>query len=408
MTTSSQKSVSYFDPTKQCRVTKDIQIPPPIKMQDLGGLSVQEIRSMDDLKSLWCNNITADLSVPLDSHSRTVLKEEIQKAFPDKADKDAIADLCSTWLPNDDRAVKILGRLLSDARELRAWKDLSMASHTQLVHENGLLREKAKHLEAEVRALTGDVTSLVKQRDEAMRGSSATPAEREGFVRKIGELEGVLSRTLHEKVQAEADRDAARRESDGLRRSAKRDVESAVTEYESAVMAKLGDVASAHKVAVAENKELKAENSRLRNQLTPVCASTREKEVAVTGEKMAEEDRLKEGDEVYCKVSDEGPFVLVSRVDEAHIEYANPITDKKHKSFYVGKLPVLNVWLVRCKDASFRTLPEATLTKTAPRSNLSMSFSGVRSVVTSDVTARLFQAAIWASMIVLLYMQRGH
>jgi hypothetical protein len=92
----------------------------------------------------------------------------------------------------------------------------------------------------------------------------------------------------------------------------------------------------------------------------------------------------------------------MTQVDEAHIEYANPIANKKN-SFTCGKLPVTNAWLVRCKDGTFRTLPAPALTKILPKRKFSL--GGVKGAITSDVTAKLFQAAIWVTMLTLLYMK---
>jgi hypothetical protein len=386
------RTVNYFDPVAGCRVQKDVTVPPPAKVKDLNGMTVEEIPSMDALKSLWCNNITADLRVPLSSHSRNVLREALSKAFTDQADKDAVAELCSSWQPTDDRVVKLLGRLLTNA----GGQDVNKSALVdRMVHEKALWQDERARLHRERDALTQDVNKLLSENRQLAQQSSSQDLAYLGL--RINGLENSLTQTIKQKLAVEQERD-------NLRRDAQRNVEIALTEYETTVMGKMADVAKDHKMVVDENLALKSEIRHLNQQV-----NTTQKESAVVNnpQKVAETtpvEALKSGDEVYCKVSGEGPFVLVTKIDEAQIEYANPVSGRKN-SFNVGKLPIFDAWLVRCKDTTFRTMPEATLTNAAPRSRLS--FDGLKRVVTSDVTSKLAQAAIWATLVALLVQRTG-
>lgn len=389
------KTVNYFDPVAGCRVQKDVTVPPPAKVNDLNGMTVEEIPSMGALKSLWCNNITADMRVPLESHSRNVIREELRKVFTDQADKDAVDELCSTWQPTDDRVVKLLGRLLTNA----GGQDMNKAALVdRMVHEKALWQDERARLLRERDALTQDVGKLLSE--NRMLTSRAQPLHVDpqiaALTSTLKATESALTSVLQQNASVKAERDA-------LRRDAQRNVEIALTEYETTVMGKMADVAKDHKMVVDENLALKSEIRHLNQQVN----TKKESAVVNNPQKVAETtpvEALKSGDEVYCKVSGEGPFVLVTKIDEAQIEYANPVSGRKN-SFNVGKLPIYDAWLVRCKDTTFRTMPEATLTNTAPKS--SISFDGVKRLVTSDVTAKLAQAAIWATLIALLVQRAG-
>lgn len=406
MTVASQpgtKTVNFYDPVCGFRVEKNV-FPPPLPTETKAfssGMTVQEIGSMDQLKSLWRNNITADLRVPLDAHSRRILREELRKAFTDKADLEAVDQIADTWQPTDDRMLKVLGRLLTNA----GGHDMNLSTTVdRLNHEKALWLEERRRLLEERAALTADVNKLLEENAKLLRGQTpalgVAIAEKAALTSKIGDLENTLSQTIRQKADVERERDI-------LRRDAQRNVQIALDEYETQVVRKLTKVAEEHKATVAENTSLKGEVRRLMDKMATQEATNMAKdEVAKmdqTEQAEAPVEKLRSGDEVYCKVSGEGPFVLVAQVDEAQVEFANPIAGRKN-SFHCGKLPVYDVWVARCKDASFRTLPAPTLTKTPPKSNLSL--AGLKGVVTSDVTAKLVQYIVWGAIIAMMYAQR--
>ena len=160
--------------------------------------------------------------------------------------------------------------------------------------------------------------------------------------------------------------------------------------------------------AKEELKKLKGERNILRSQVEEqqhqlqVAVKKKERDMSETENETVETETLSCGDAVYCKVSGEGPFVLMTEVDEAIIEYSNPISGRKN-AFNCGKLPITNAWLVRCKDGSMRTFPSPALTKERPRSSFSL--AGVKGVITSDVTAKLVQFVIWAAILTALFMR---
>jgi hypothetical protein len=434
------QTVDYFDPAAGCRVQKDVAIRMP------SGLTVQEIPSVADLKSKWHNDIVKDLEVPLVHHARGVLREELLKAFTNQADRDAVTRLCETWQPNDDRAVKLLGRLLMDSLNNNEAKMHANAMVDRLAHEKALLEQERGRLIDERNALTADVGKLMSENAKLLRGqqpaASTLAAERAGAASRILELDqklnqttrqgiedrtalnrkiDVLENTLTQTIRQKAD---VERERDILRREAQRNVEIALSEYETGVMTKLAKVGEEHKAVVAENNSLKSEvqyfkrkNIEAVGEIHSLKSETNKARAEEAQEKEKKNsmnevntaavtpvEGLSSGDEVYCKVSGEGPFVLVTQIEESTVEYSNPVAGRKN-AFNVGKLPLYNAWLVRCKDTTFRTLPAATLTKATRKSSFSL--AGVRGFITSDVTAKVAQAAIWATMLTMLYMQRG-
>lgn len=392
------KTVRYFDPSNGCHVTKEVVVPPPATVHELStGATVQEIGSMEELKSLWRNDILQDVMTPLTSHSRQVLRQELQRVLTEPDEHEAINHLAASWHANDDRVLRLIGRLIGEAEKQRIKRERQMSRRETLLHEKNLWLDEKKRLKDEVKALTADISKLVNERDEAKKAAANT----KGTVY----LEGQLRQTQERLKQVEQERDI-------LRRDAQRNVEIALTEYESTVMEKLGSVAADHKVAVEENKELKNRVATLREALAskvtmqdttvPKGSVTMSENVSQTTNDVPEVETLRCGDEVHCKISGEGPFVLITQVEEGTVRYANPVPGTKNH-FHAGDVPIANPWLVRDRTGAMQCLPAAILTKQAPKR--AISFGGVKRLVTSDVTAKLFQAAIWVAMLTLLYLR---
>jgi len=400
------KTVSYFDPARGVQVSKTIEVPDPLAVRTLpDGATVEEIGSMEELKARWGQSLIADLSTPLNQHGREILRGEVLQAVLDENERGAIIALCQTHHFNDDRLLKLVGRLVAEVERQRQKREMNVNKRANLLHEKDMWLEKEQRLKDENKALLKDVEKVMRERDQALKSAGYNQKNRDNtkLRSQVTSLQAALATAC-------AGQSAAEQERDLLQRDAARNVEIALTEYESAVVGKLGSVAAEHKVAMDENRSLKTTVEGLK-----VALAAKNQEAKVPKESMMNPDEqntnetenadvLKAGDEVFCKVSGEGPFVLLTQVEEAQIEYANPISNKRN-SFAVGKLPIHNAWLVRCKDATMRTLPAPVLTKVRPKS--SFSFSGVKALVTSDVTSKLFQAAIWAAMLTLLYMQNG-
>jgi len=431
------KTVSFFDPRQGHQVEKTIKVPNPSKVTSLpSGATVQEIESMDALKAMWKRNILEDVVTPLTHHSRQILVEQLKAALHEPDEHEAVDAMASTWQPPDDIALKVMGRLIGAVGEQRQGRENDMNARAQLLHEKELWIDEKKRLVEEQTALTKDVVKLVKERDDALRrarnedtvrANNDARGAREGLAREIQlhaetrarwrQTDQALTNAIRENAELTKERDA-------LIRNAQRETEITLTEYENEVTKRLTSVAVDHKKlaeelarVLAENASLKGERNVLRSQVKQnqveinqrVAKAKREERIMSVTETTPQtvdstEDILRSGDEVFTKVAGEGPYVLLTQVDEAHAEYANPISGKKNH-FNCGKLPLTEAWLVRCKDGSMRTLPAAALTKKQPKS--SFSFGGVKRLVTSDVTAKLFQATIWITILTLLYLQRA-
>ena len=415
------RQVSYIDPVSGKQIVKMVDIPPPAKVTTLGsGAEVQEVESMEALTALWAQDIISDLVTPLTAHSRQVLSEELKKSLTESDEHQAIDALAQTWKVPDDVALKVLGRLAKAVQKQKQKRGKTVSKTVVLNHQNGILQERLVRLEEENKTLHLDVAKVVNERDAL----KAHANQRVDFSRQDREAREArealrqemdhhrcsqvrLTQTEQALTQALTEGAAVKEERDALLRDAERNLEIALTDYETQVTGKLASVASEHNKKALEVKDLQEEISKLKGernilkskpaQVKKECDMSENENVSVN-----EIETLKAGDEVYCKVSGEGPFVLMTQVEEALVEYANPISNKKN-SFNCGKLPIYNAWLVRCKDATMRTLPAPALTKERPKS--SMSFGGVKALVTSDVTSKMFQAAIWISMLTLLYMR---
>jgi len=396
MTTKTNKTVTYFDPSQGRIVAKNL-FPfthPPAANTLPSGATVQEIDSAEDLKTMWNKSLISDLASPLAQHGRGILQSELLRVIVDASEREAIDTLCSTHHFNDDRLLKLIGRLVGEIDHQREKQEKTVTKRENLLHEKEMWLQEKQRLKDENKALLVDVQSIMQERDKALKFSDYNA---DSLRAQVADLQNALATAV---VAVEADRE-------DLRRDAARNIEIALTEYESAVVGKLGSVAAEHKVVMDENRKLKEELSATRELLSQTNAQVQKESVMmneIQNNNVVVEvvDELRAGDEVYCKVSGEGPFVLMTQVDEAVVEYANPISNKRN-SFNCGKLPIHNAWLVRCKDGTMRTLPAPALTKARPKSSFSL--GGIKSLVTSDVTAKLFQAAIWAAMLTLLYMR---
>lgn len=395
------KTVSYFDPSKGCHITREVVVPPPATVHELSsGATVQEIDSMEELKSLWRNDILQDVMTPLTSHSRQVLRQELQKVLTEPDEHDAINHLAASWQADDDRVMKLIGRLIGEVEKQRTKRERQMSRRETLLHEKNLWLDEKKRMKDEIKSLTADVSKLVNERDEAKRAAQSQ-ASTKGAVY----LEGQLRQTQERLKQVEQERDITRRD-------AQRNIEIALTEYESTVMEKLGSVAADHKVTIEENKELKNRVATLREALAskatmqdttvPKGSVTMSENVSQTTNDVPEVETLRCGDQVHCKISGEGPFVLITQVEEGTVRYANPVPGTKNH-FHAGDVPIARPWLVRDRTGAMQCLPAAILTKQAPKR--AISFGGVKRLVTSDVTSKLFQAAIWVAMLTLLYLR---
>ena len=418
------RTVNYIDPTSGVRVTKEVEIPPPVKVQTLSsGATVEEIPSMEALTALWAKGIISDLVTPLTHQSRQVLADELKKNLKGQEEHQAIDALASTWQVPDDVALKVLGRLSEAVEKQKRKRGKSVERTAHMKHNAVLMQEKINRLEEENKTLHADVTKIVNERDSLKRsfGQRADFSRQDREARearaalrqseddhrctqvRLAQTEQALTQAINEGSSVRAERDA-------LQRDAQRNLEIALAEYESAVVGKLAAVASDHNEKAKDVVRLNAEIAALKGERNVLNSLVEEqqsiakvqKENAMSETETNEPETLRCGDKVFCKVSGEGPFVLMTQVDEAFIEYANPISGRK-SSFNCGKLPITNGWLTRCKDGSYRTFPAPALTREQPKRT--MSFGGVKALVTADVTSKLFQAAIWVAMLTLLYMR---
>jgi hypothetical protein len=430
------RRVNYIDPHTGKRVEKVVEIPPPAKVKTLScGASVEEIPNLEALAALWTRSTRlGELVTPLAAASRQVLAEELKQALTEDGDHEAIDALSSTWQPTDDIVLKVLGRLSSGIARQREKRAKNVNKAVQLKHERDCLADRVARYETENKTLHTDITKIVNERDALKRRIGNVPrAENEARdARKamrqaeddhrctqvrLEQTETALTGALNEGATVKNERDA-------LLRDAQRNLEIALNEYEGEVVGKLASVAEDHNEKAKEVNRLQEEVSRLKgarnvlqsqvddhqkNQLqrakNNIAKVNKEREMSeneTTTETTGEQATLRCGDEVYTKVAGEGPFVLMTQVEEAQVEYTNPIANKRN-SFSCGKLPVYNAWLTRCKDGTYRTFPAPALTTERPKSTLS--FNGVKSMVTSDVTSKMFQAAIWISMLTLLFMR---
>ena len=423
------RKVSYLDPTTNQRVEKEVEIPPPVDVKTLPcGASVQEVPGMDALTRLWTAGTSPDLATPLTHASRQALAEELKKALDE--DHEAIDALASTWQPPDDVALKVLNRLVKAVRRQKQKRAENVGINTtaQLEHDKALLEQKVKRLEGDNKALNEDVKKLVNERDDLKKNGAAkgsvviqtaqneARAARQALKTRDDDLRATqvkLSQTENALTASINESAALRKERDLLKSTLEQKVEEAITDYENSVTKKLVEVADEHNAKAIEVQQLREEVATLKGERNILrsrveeAAQVKERAMSVNENvneiPQTDERPLTAGDEVYCKVSGEGPFVLMTQVDEANIEYANPISNKRN-TFAVGRLPVGGCWLVRCKDGSFRTFPAPALTNVKPGRTFSL--AGVKGLVTSDVTAKLFQAAIWVAMMTLLYLTR--
>lgn len=402
------REVSYYHPALGRTVTKKVRIPDPVKVKDLNGMGVEEISSKEDLEALWSQDILSDVVTPLTSHSRQILVGELKKVLNEGDEHDAIDMLANSWTTDDDRALKLIGRLIAQVHKQRRGRGRSVNKIERLLHEKELWNQEKQRLKQENENLHTDVRKLVNERDDALR--------RAQNARNTIGGESLAHRTLHKKVESlEQELKDTIVERDVLQRDAQRNIELALTEYETEVMGKLGSVAADHKVAVEDlkneqtkNKELTEQVENLRVALAGEMAkNTQVPKGSVTmsdvqQNETQEQEALRPGDEVFCKISNEGPFVLITQVEEGTVKYSNPVPGVKNH-FNVGEVTVNSPWLVRDGTGSMRCLPAPVLTKQSPKRR--MSFDGIKGVITSDVTSKLFQAAIWVTMLTLLAMK---
>ena len=417
-TSKKTKEIKYFDSTTQSYITKTVEIPAPVNVKSLDESGRAEvIKKPRKLKAVWSCDILQDVMTPLSRSTRLELAGELKKVLTEPDEIQAVDSLATSWHFDDDKALKLIGRLIGEVSKHRHKRERSVGKLENLLHEKHLMTEERKNLKREVKTLTGDIVKLVNERDEALRlaknarGSyasstrEATDAKmaREALAdeskkhrltcEKLHGVESALTQSINDCAAITAERDI-------LQRDAQRNIEIALTEYETAVVGKLGSVAEDHKVAVEKNKSLMTQVEGLKTALAEQAKVNTESAMIENEATIIEvPETLTSGDEVYCKISYEGPFVLMTQVEEAEIEYMNPIANKKN-GFSMGKIQVSNAWLVRCKDGTFRTLPAPVLTKVKPKSTLS--FNGIKGLITSDVTSKLFQAAIWVTMLGLL------
>ena len=391
----------------------------PVKSEGWGSLEGEkECASNPDMDG----DLFSDLATPLTAVSRRKVVKALETILTSSGatedEVSAVSTLALSWHCDDDRVLKLLGRLLKETRH-------DMSKFDQLQHEKAMLEATQTRLREENKALTDDLVKVVDERDAALRSAEhARNTDLDDSVRLNSCIDTLkaenrsLTQNLNH-VTVACERAAAER--DMLKRDAQRNIENALYGYESTVMARLADVARQHKVAVEENKGLRDTVATLRNQLVSVSTMTitqaskanvmienvvKEENMVETCAKtttdIQEHETLRCGDEVYLKVSGEGPFVLVTQVEEGRVKYANPIPGVKNH-FNAGEVPVSNPWLVRDAKGSMQCHPAPVLTKRAPKR--AVSFGGVKSVITSDVTAKLFQAAIWVTMLGLLAKQ---
>lgn len=407
------------------------------------GATVEEIESMDVLHNKWMDTVTQYLGDPFDSHGREVVRNVLLEEFKDDpADYNVVKHLAQSGHFEDDRVLKLIGRMLVKLNQSREQEgDVTLHQKvTQLENELHHQKEANERLRQERSSLTADVGKLVRERDEARRKTNDSAIDE---VAKLSIEKDDLAKDL-KTVQAAYQK--ATQDNAKLKAAFATELERALNDYESEVVKKLASVAEDHnkqaertaalrgQLAVFEARREKEHEEMQKLNISfddngKLRVSTSEGEVALTPELIQrinqsvaqvkkeramnsdetkiettpdEASALRCGDEVYTKVSAEGPFVLMTQVDEALIEYANPISTKKNH-FHAGKLPVYGAWLVRCKDGTFRTFPSPALTKTLPKR--SFSFGGVKRVITADVTAKLFQAAVWITMLTYLFMQ---
>lgn len=457
------KKISYFDPKLGRKVEREVRKPLSC------GATVEEIGSMEELQKKWNESLVLDLSSPLASHGRGILQSEILKTITDETERAAITDLCATHHFNDDRLLKLIGRILTESNS----GEDKMVSAVQTEHERAIWKQALENLKIENKALVEDVKKLYNSQPSKTRSDKLACEARDEARVVRGQLSdaqakfsrlntqfqthvnvtAVTAATLRKEVgtlRKERDSLALRRndhpdvidqiatlsiqkddlikekraiavERDALKRDAQRNIENALTEYETEVMGKLASVAEARIDNVNEVSILTAEvnsltltieklqdaNAGLGRQIHQINnIATKERSTmndeAETTFNENDIEVLRCRDIVYTQVSGEGPFVLITQVEEALVEYSNPISNRKN-AFNCGKLPITDAWLVRCKDGTMRTFPAPALTKVLPKS--SMSFGGVKRLITSDVTAKLFQAAIWISMLTLLFQQ---
>ena len=404
------RQVSYLDPSSGKRVTKTVDIPSPAKVANLScGAAVQEIESMEALTSLWSQGIISDLVTPLTSQSRQALSEELKKSLTGADEHLAIDALAQSWKVTDDVVLKVLGRL-TDAVQKEKVKQASMNDRTpQLLQDKAFLEKRVAHLVEENKTLHTDVAKVVNERD-ALKAHANQRVDFSRQDREAREARASLRREQDDHhctqvrlaclqqalTQALTEGAAIKEERDAFYVDVTNVPPNRVESFSKRPNQAFDEV-------LQVNNSLQETINALRAQLVEVGNNTKvQKECDMSPENENVEHVLHAGDEVFCKVSGEGPFVLMTQVDEALIEYANPISNRKN-SYNCGKLPIFNAWLVRCKDGSMRTFPAPALTHARPKS--SMSFGGIKALVTSDVTGKMFQAAIWITMLTLLYMR---
>lgn len=384
--------ISYFDPKSQRTMHIDLERD---SVTTTGDTSAEDA-------------FLSDLMTPLTAYTRKRLVSELTSAVGDNSLRDQINALAMTWNHTDDRTLKLV-RLVLLAQKERQEKELSVVNKLEILeHEKSLWGQDKQRLKDEIKSLTKDVKVLVNERDAALRNRRDDVGKPAAMAQMLNRLNTAQNdRDSLQKALAEAKAENARISEDNalLQRNAERDIELALTEYETAVVGKMGEVASHHKTTTNENIQLKKALAALRDQVSLTGAVAPKETTMNENETQSKEpETLSNGDEVYCKVSGEGPFVLLTEVDEALVEYANPMANKKN-AFSVGKIQIGNAWLVRCKDGTFRTLPRYALTREKPKSTLSL--GGLKTAVTSDVTAKIFQAIVWIVILSMLYAKNA-
>jgi len=395
-----QKTINYYDPTTGRHVERTVDVPVPLPVKELprtktlpnGVTGVEEIGSLEALHDIWNDQAMHDLNTGTGAAGRGALAQALREVFSSPEEKAVINMLASSDQTSDDRALKLLARAMHHVKQARDEANSASYAQASAEHLYDIAQENIKHLKEQRAQSDKDFREVIEDRD-ALKRRLATALDQHD--------------TFCEEAQA------ATRE--------------AVTDYENEVVKKMADLAKERNDMVAEVAALRDENSRLKGERNIQRSRIDRLERAIEAQgttinqmeqkehDMAQEqtervdnqtteEHLRCGDEVYCKVSGEGPFVLMTKVEEALVEYKNPISGSKNH-FNCGRLTIDNAWLVRCKDNSMRTLPEPALTKQAPTRR--MSLGGLKTAITSDVASRLAQAAVWVFLLYMLYMQRG-
>jgi len=234
-----------------------------------------------------------------------------------------------------------------------------------LTNENSRLTEKILRLEAEQKNLLSDIQKLNKECAEARKSHP----ELLSLTEKLKQTEQKLEKTTDDLCQAEMQ------------------IQSLFGSIRSGYVQNVETV-SGNSASTLTTTWTTGEPMVTMNVNQPVSAPV------TTG--------LSAGDFVWCKATGEGPFVLVRQVEDGVVEYANPVSGRKN-SFNVGKIPVGDGWLVKCRDGTHRIQSHSTLTTESPKRTISL--EGIKSVLTSNTTYSLVQLAIWISMLVLLCKQ---